>query len=71
LRSSAFDLLFFREMREHTGKGLTPLQQVNQVANSLNRMVPGLAKELGFQIYRRKKGPTFSVVPLIGERQEA
>lgn len=65
LRSSAFDLLFFREMLEHADAG-TPLQQIAKVAEDLRQRVPDLIAELGFEIYRRKRGGSQEIEGLLG-----
>ena len=66
LQSSAFDMLFFREMLAHADPESTQLQRITSVAQRLQNSVPDLAKELGFQIYTRTRGQGVQdVKPLI------
>jgi hypothetical protein len=52
--SSVLDLLFWNKFFESDG---TPVERIEETAQEVKKMAPGLASALGFCIYTRKRGP--------------
>ena len=53
-------------MLEHA-HARTLLQQIAQVVEDMKQRVPDLIAELGFEIYRRKRGGSQSIEALLGQ----
>lgn len=65
--SSVLDLLFWNKYFSYGG---SPLERIEKVAKELTSLVPGLIRELGFCIYRRKHlSPNVVVNILAGPEQ--
>lgn len=64
MESSVLDMLFWNKFFRSAG---TPIERIEGVASELKVLVPGLISELGFCIYRRKKGKCGGVVNMLEE----
>jgi hypothetical protein len=57
--SSVMDMLFWNKFFRSSG---TPIERIESVSSELKVLVPGLIEDLGFCIYRKKKGVGGGVV---------
>lgn len=62
--SSVLDLLFWNKFFSSNG---TPIQRIEQTAQQILKAAPGLVRDLGFCIYRRKRGPNGGIRDLMAE----
>ena len=60
--SSVLDLLFWNKFLNAGG---SPIRKIESVSADLKRLVPGLIKDLGFCIYKKKKGAGGGVVNIL------
>jgi len=66
MESSALDILFWSTFYRKNG---TPIERIEATAKNISQMANGLIKDLGFQIYVRKKGKTTGLKNLLAEVQ--
>ncbi len=64
MESSALDILFWSTFYGMSG---TPIERIEATAENISKMAKGLIKNLGFQIYVRKKGKIAGLKNLLAE----